>query len=219
MTIAARTIIENTQEVLNDHRGVRYPASLLVRYLNQSQRDTINHRPDVTATSANFALAEGDEQTLPPEASSLIDIPSHATGRKARITKTPLNKLDAVDPFWRSQNKVGEILHFCYDPRDSRTFYTYPPAIAGTLVRLQYSAYPTDVPAPSGNGKEASTVTGVISLADKWQSALEAFVLGYAYKKDIEGAGNMDASLHYIQLGMSILGVQLQVEKAIGPRD
>lgn len=219
MPIQARTIVEDVQEALNDLRGVRYPASLLVRYINRSQRDMQTHRPDVTARLIDFTLAAGDVQTLPAEAASLIDMPSHVTGRRARITKTDLNKIDAIDPYWRSSSRVGEILHFMHDVRNPRTVYTYPPAIAGTQVKLLISTYPTDVPAPSGDGRLASTVTGVISVDDKWQTVLTSYVMGYAYEKDVEGAGNLEMSQSYIQRALTLLGVQLQVDKAIGPRE
>lgn len=219
MPIQARTIVEDVQEALNDLRGVRYPASLLVRYINRSQRDMQTHRPDVTARLIDFSLAAGDVQELPAEAATLIDMPSHATGRKARITKSDLNKIDAIDPYWRSSGRVGEILHFMHDLRNPRTVYTYPPAAAGTQVKLLISTYPVDVPAPSGDGRLASTVNGAISVDDKWQTVLTSYVMGYAYEKDVEGAGNLEMSQSYIQRALTLLGVQLQVEKAVGPRE
>lgn len=219
MPIQARTIVEDVQGALNDVRGVRYPASLLVRYINRAQRDMQTHRPDVTARTIDFTLVAGDVQSLPAEAASLIDMPSHVTGRRARITKTDLNKIDAIDPYWRSGTRVPEILHFMHDLRDPRTIYTYPPASAGTQVKLVISAYPADVPTPSGDGRLADTVSGFISVDDKWQTVLTSYVMGYAYEKDVEGAGNLEMSQSYIQRALTLLGVQLQVDKAVGPRE
>ncbi len=218
MTIAARTIIENCQEALHDKAGVRSPASALVRHLNKAQRWMQKARPDTTAMSMEWPLVAGFRQELPAYAASLIDITANVTGKRSRITKADLPLMDAALPNWRSLSGKTEVVHFMYDLRVPRQVLVYPPAAAGAVVDLEYSRYPQDVPAPTGDGKAFSTVIGDISVADKWQTALEALILHYAYAKDLEGAGNTAISVGYLQQAAQELGLELQAATTVEPK-
>jgi hypothetical protein len=113
-------------------------------------------------------------------------------------------------PNWRSGAQRAEIVHFCHDPRSPRVFHVYPPATAGTRVNLEASAYPIDIAAPAAPGEVASTVSGDISLADEWSTALLMLTLYYAYLTDVEALANVGLAAAYKQTAEKILGVQLQ---------
>lgn len=215
MSTLAKTIVSRCQSELNDVKGVRYPASLLCIYINQAQRDMQTLRPDVTATSAEYTLVAGHEQQLPDDAASLIEITSHVASPKGFISKADEYALNSVHPGWRNEPQRSQIVHWLYDIREPRSFGVYPPAIAGTKVHAKHSAYPVDVPNPTGDGKTADTVIGNVSVEDKWVGALHAMVMHYAYSKDLEGAGNMQLSQMYLQKAMTMLGIQLQADKSI----
>jgi hypothetical protein len=219
MSIAARTIIENCQEVLNDFVGDRYPASTLIRHLNKAQRWMQTVRPDVTATREVWSLAAGFLQSLPVNASTLIDIPGNATGKLSRITKVDLPLLDASAPNWRSQSPKTEVIHFVHDMRTPRQILVYPPVVAGAQVYLEHSAYPVDIPAPSGDGKNFATVTGDTSVEAKWQTALESLVLHFAYAKDLESPANAQLAGAHMQMASQMLGVELQSSANVAPKE
>ena len=154
---------------------------------------------------------------MPAAAASLIDIPSNTTGE--RITKTDLVLLDAVEPNWRKEAGVAVVKHFMHDLRMPRQFLVYPPASASASVEIEYSAYPTDVAAPSGDGKAYTTVSGNISLGDQWSTALLFMVLHYAYTKNVEFGGNAGLSSSYLQRAQQLLGVELQSTSTVAPKE
>jgi len=217
MPIPARTIVTNVLRILNDEAGVRYSATHAVNDLNKAQRDIQIARPDTTATIAELELVDGYRQIMPVEAALLIDIPSNASGLRNRITKVSKELLDAVQPGWRALPAGSQIVHFMHDLRNPRMIEVYPPASAGMLIDIEYSAYPTDVPPPSGAGLVASTVNGNIGLHDQWANALEDMVLHYAYSTDLEGIGNLNLSTAYLQKASQALGVQLQSSATVAP--
>lgn len=219
MAISAQTIIQNVQDALNDLDGTRYPASTLVRHLNKAQRWMQVARPDVTALVEVWSLAQGYKQELPTNVASLIDIPANAVGKFSKITKVDLPLLDASVPNWRSQSPKQEVAHFVFDLRTPRQVLVYPPATSAAKVYLEHSAYPQDVPEPSGDGRAFSTVTGQISVADKWQAALEALILHFAYAKDLESPANAQLSGAYLQMAAQTLGVELQAASNVSPKE
>lgn len=219
MPIAAQLIIQNCQDALNDLAGDRYPASTLVRHLNKAQRWMQTVRPDVTATREVWALATGFVQNLPANVAALLDIPANATGKFSRITKVDLPLLDASAPTWRSQSPKVEIAHFVNDMRTPRQVLVYPPAATGAQVYLEHSAYPTDIATPTGDGRAFGTVSGSISVQDKWQTALESLVLHFAYAKDLESPANAQLAAAHMQMASQILGVELQSSSNVAPKE
>lgn len=216
MATTAQSIILDAQTALQDPLGTRWAASELVRHLNRAQRVIQVARPDTTAVRAPFALAAGVRQTIPEAAASLIDIPCNTNGTP--ITKVDVVQLDAVQKGWRQLAQTASVTHFMHDLRLPRQFEVYPPAIAASSVDMEYSAYPTDVSAPSGDGKAASTVSGNISLGDQWAPALMHMVLHYAYLKDAEYNGNPELAVVHIQRAEQMLGVQLQATTTVAPK-
>jgi hypothetical protein len=219
MTITARLVIENCQDALNDLDGARYPASTLVRHLNKAQRWMQTLRPDVTAVREVWPLVPGFTQTLPANTAALLDIPANASGKYSRITKVDLPLLDASSPAWRSQAPKTEVIHFVHDLRMPRQILVYPPAAAGAQVYLEHSAYPVDVPAPTGDGRAYTTVAGPISVEDKWQTALESLVLHFAYAKDLESPANAQLAAAHMQMASQMLGVELQSSANVAPKE
>lgn len=216
MTITAQSIILDAQTTLQDPNGTRWTATELVRHLNRSQRDIHVARQDTTATTASVSLSAGFRQTIPANAASLIDIPCNTNG--AAITKISKLQLDAVMPGWRTGTQRSAVKHFMYELTHPRQFEVYPPVLANVLVDLEYSAYPTDVGAPSGDGKSYTTVSGNISLGDHWTTALLSMVLHYAYAKDAEYGGNKALSDSYLQKAEALLGTQVQSTASVAPK-
>lgn len=215
MTITAQSIILDAQTQLQDLEGVRWSASELVNHLNRAQRDIQTVRPDTTAVTASLTLAAGYKQAIPSSAAVLIDIAANTAGR--RITKVEAPLLDAVEPDWRSRPGSTVIAHFMHDLRNPRRFDVYPPAANSASVEIEYSAYPADVAAPTGDGKAYATVIGNISLQDQWSTALLCLVLHYAWAKDAEYGGNAATSSAFLQRASQILGAEIQSAATVAP--
>lgn len=218
MTIAAQYLVKQCQTTLFDLAGLRWPASDFVVYLNDAQRDLVMARPDASAVTVAFVPVAGARQTLPAASVSLIDIPRNSSGSKRSIRKVALEDLDSVNRDWRSMTGATEILHFAYDAREPNIFDVYPPAAAsGVSIDITYGAYPTDISAPSGDGRAFSTVSGNLSVSDQWATALYNYMLGRAYSKDAEYGGNVSLAVAYMGTFANLLGVQLQSSQTVAP--
>lgn len=216
MAVTAQSIILRAQVALQDETGVRWGAPELVRYLNDGQRELVRLRPDQKASTVVLALASGYRQTLGTAYMALIDITANAAGKRKRITKVDLAQLDAIEPSWRSKTPVSEVTHFCYDMREPRAFYVYPPVQAGVGVEAVVATYPVDVAVPSG--ASFATVAGNIDLADQWADALLNYVLFRAYSKDAEFGGNAQLAASYLGLFNAAVGSQLQSTALVAPK-
>lgn len=204
MATPAQSIIADAQIALQDPAGTRWPAFELLGYLNRAQNDIHVARPDTTATVKSVSLKAGARQTLPEEASALIDIPNNTNG--PAITKTDVVQLDAVNRNWRQMARTGTVVHFVHDLRNPRTFEVYPPA-QGARVDMEYSAYPVDV-----------LIDGNISLGDQWANPLYHLVLHYAWAKDAEFGGNAQLSAAHLARAEQMLGVELQTTATVAPK-
>lgn len=218
MTTSAQSIVLRASVALQDEDGVRWPADELVRHLNDGQRELARLRPDTKATTATVALSPGFRHTLPVAAMTLIDITHNTGGTKRGVTKTDMPMLDAVHRAWRSETASAEVTHFCYDLREPRTFFTYPPVNASASVEMVYTAYPVDLPIPASTTYIG--VTGDIDYDDKWAEALYNFVMFKAYSKDVEfGGGNVQLAAQYFQLFNTAIGTQLQATATVAPQN
>jgi hypothetical protein len=220
MTTAAQYLVKQCQTALFDLAGVRWPASDLVVYLNDGQRDLVLARPDANAVTASFVPVAGARQQLPAASMSLIDIPRNTSGNKRAIRKIAIEDLDSTNRDWRSMTGATEIVHFAYDPREPNIFDIYPPAAgAGASIEITYGAYPTDVAAPSSDGKAYGTVTGNIAVNDQWATALYNYMMGRAYAKDVEYGGNVQLAATYAGVFTNLIGVQLQSSQTVAPKN
>jgi len=218
MTTTAQYLIKEAQTTLQDLAGVRWPASELVVYLNDGQRDLILARPDANAVAASFVPVAGSRQQLPAASMSLIDIPRNTSGNKRAIRKVEMLALDSIDRDWQSQTGVSEFVNFMYDQREPNIFYLYPPAAGGAgSIEVIYGAYPTDIAAPSGDGKAYTTVSGNITPNDQWATSLYNYILYRAYSKDAEFGGNAALAASYMGVFTSLIGAQLQSSRAVAP--
>lgn len=218
MTITAKSIVESVQRAGNDYAGDRIPASDIIPHINQAQRIIQILRPDATAAILTHALVAGARQSLPATAATFIGLLANSGGDKRHISKTEMDLLDACTGSWRSDAQSGVIVHFLYEPRSPRTFWVYPPAVAGTEVELEASLYPVDLLPPSGDGKAASTAIGNISLNDEFEQALICLTLHLVMRTDLEGVLNLNLSQGYLMQASSLLGVQLSAVKEVADK-
>lgn len=216
MTTTVQSIIQRAHDALQDNDGVRWPATELVRYLNDGQRALCVVRPDASSAYAALVPVAGVRQTLPASAISLMDVPCNTSGRAIR--KVDQLALDCVNRDWRSAAGVSAFTNFTYDPREPRVFCLYPPATGGVgSVDVVYSVYPSDVPTPSGAAY--TTCTGNMSVVDQWDTAMLNYVLGRAYAKDAAFGGNKVLSDSYMAAFVAMIGGQLQASQTVAPKE
>jgi len=190
-TILASAIVDRAEIILQDTTNVRWPASELLGWLNEAQRDICAIYPDLCATTANITLVAGTKQSLPAGGAALLKVIRNmgvggaSPGNAMR--KVPQEILDSQVPAWHSQSTVTDLKHYIYDPRAPHVFYVYPPSVASNVIEALYSVAPT----------EMATLATVITIDDVWAGALLDGVLYRAYSKDLAEVGNADrAMLH-----------------------
>lgn len=216
MPISAQSVIRRCVDTLQDNTSIRWPIGELVRYMNDGQREVILYRPDAMVTNASRTLSTGSRQTIPDGGSKLIEVVRNSGGNRRAVRMTNREILDAQTPGWHNLPGTVEILHYMYDPRDPRVFYTYPPASSGAALDLVYSAYPADIAEPA-DGAQYTAVSGSISLPDIYGNILSDYVLYRAYSKDSEYAGNANrAQAHYAAFA-NALGIEIKATVGVAP--
>ena len=224
MTISAQSIIRRATDLLQDQTSVTWPASELVRWLNDAQRAIVKARPDAMNTTTTMTLAAGSRQdldnaALTPPPAKLIEITRNmaATSSKGAVTLIPRKVLDAQTPNWHNIPGTVNILHYMFDARDPKTFYVYPPALATAQLEVMYAAYPTDITEPS-DGALWSVVTGNLSLPDIYADDVLNLILFRAYSKDMESAGNEARAAAYLNMVTASLGAEIAATVAVAPK-
>ena len=209
-TIAASTILDKAQTILQDTSGVRWPDEELLGWLNDGQREIVIYKPNASVKNQAVALVAGTKQTLPADGVQLIDLPRNmgngsTPGRAIRITMREV--LDAQVPNWHALTQSTEIKHYTYTLLDPKTYYVYPPAVAGTQVEMVYTATPANV------GSTASAIT----IDDIYQTVLLDYVLYRAYSKDTEYAPDGNRAAAHQNAYLAAIGGKARVEAAVNP--
>tara|TARA_R100000278_G_scaffold123163_2_gene111614 strand:+ start:4546 stop:5262 length:717 start_codon:yes stop_codon:yes gene_type:complete len=220
-TLTGTNIIDRARYVLQDSSGVRWTDAELLDYINDSQREIVNIKPEATATHANVLLAAGTEQTLPSGGLRLIKITRNmsgsaadATGSKSiRIVEEDL--LNSIEPDWHDPTVTGASAHgsviknYIFDGDDPKKFYVYPGVKSGSsaYVELIYSKLPTNL----------SAVSSTIDIEDTYGNAILNFVLYRSYLKDAEYAGNQQRAGSHYQLFLNSLGAGGSAEAFLDP--
>lgn len=224
MTITAQSIIRRATDILQDQTSIRWPANELVRWLNDAQRSVIKQRPDAMNTTSTMTLVAGtrqdlDNANLSPAPAKLIEITRNmaAGSNKGAVTKVARSILDSQTQGWHNVAPVINVLHYMFDPRDPKTFYVYPPAMATAQLEVMYSAYPTDIPEPA-DGLTYTSVTGNMSLPDIYADDVLDLILARAYSKDAEFAGNAQLAVSYAAKVNASLGSEASATVAVGPK-
>lgn len=205
-TITAQTIIDRAQIILQDTTAIRWTEDELLGWLNDGQREIASLRPDASAVAAAFTTVAGTKQTLPANATALLDVVRTVGGSAVR--KVPQAILDAQRPGWHSESS-GAAKHFCYDPRTPKVFYLYPPSAGAVQLDIKYQAPPADVAA----------IGAVINIDDAYMTALIDYVLFRAYSKDADYTANEGRALSARKSFENTLGLKAQADAAATPRD
>lgn len=218
MTVAVNTIVSRAQTILQDVTGIRWPATELVDWLNDAQREIVLFKPDAGAATAVVAMAVGTKQDIPTGGNRLLRVvrnmsaASAGLGRRAvRIVEREI--LDAQVPDWHNPAVTGDaahtttIKHYCYDEQNPRSYYVYPGASSTSAwLEIVYSADPAVIAAGAN-----------IGLPDVFANAILDYMLYRAYSKDADfNAHAARAGTHYQMFMTSVTG-KVQIDGMTTP--
>lgn len=207
MSTTARSIIERAQAQLQDAAGVRWPATELLGWLNDGQREVVILKPNSHVKNIAVRLASGTKQSLPTDGVQLIDVvrnmgaDGNTPGRAIRIVMREI--LDAQVPNWHIATAAVEVKHYVYSLLDPKNFYVYPPQPAANqgYVEMVYGAAPAD-----------ATLNGPITLDDIYQNVLVDYILYRAYSKDTEYAADQNRAATHQNAYIAALTGKAKVE-------
>jgi hypothetical protein len=215
MAIAAQTIVDAVELILQDPSNIRWSADELLSYLNEAQRTVVLFKPDANSIYTTHLLAFGDRQTIPSDGIRLLDVLRNVSAdptKETAISQVSRSELDSVFNLWHTHVSGSApwdvVQHYVYDPMDPQNFYVYPAPIGGNpQVILTYAAVPSDITALTAN----------ITLPDIYQAALTDYVCYRAYGKDSESAINNQLKEQYWGQFMRTLNTQVTVEANTQP--
>ena len=199
-TITAGAIIDKAEIILQDTTNARWPSDELLGWLNDGQREIVLQKPDSYAQNEAMELSSGTKQSIPSGGIQLIDVirnmgaDGSTAGNVVRLIDRRI--LDDQNPDWHSEEQDTSIEHYCFDDRDPKRFYVYPPADGTTQLEIVYASAPTSV----------SETTGTITLDDIYSNALLDYILYRAYLKDAGYTANNQRAMSAFRSFMASLG-------------
>ncbi len=211
--IAVQDIIDRVTDLLLDKDRAadeaRWADDELIRWINDSRMAIITRKPSACAKIATQALVAGSYQTIPFNGTQLFDVICNmgaGTTPGRSIRRTDRQNLDDDDPYWHSTTQASVISQFTFDDRNPKDFFVYPPAVAGTNVRISYAAIPDAV----------ATVSDNLDIGLEAMDAVVNYVAYRAKSKDSEYANAAEAAGFYGAFGEA-LGLQAQSQNMASP--
>lgn len=204
------TVLEVVTEVraqLQDASKRYWSDAELVDYLVDGRMALYSIKPEVYETTEEVTLVAGPMQTL-PNGSDVLFRPLHnvTAVSQREITTVDGQLLARARPRWRSQAEADEIVHVLYRDTEPKVYEVYPPAKAGTKIKLSYAKPPEQLDTDDLVGTSpALTAEGDLA----W--ALIAYCLHRAFAKQADtspDAGQMSG--HYLQLFTMRVGGETQ---------
>ena len=215
MTIPVQDIVTRVCDLLLDtdrsnDNSVRWGDAELIRWINDSRMALLTRRPNSCSKISNFTLVDGTQQAIPSDGVELIDIVRNmgmdgATVGKS-IRRTDRQNIDDSDMNWHAGTPSASISQFTFDDRLVKTFFVYPPAIAGTQILGVYAAIPAQV----------SALTDTLGIDLENMDAVVNYVCYRAKSKDSEYANAAEAAAFYGAFNDAI-GVNMQTQAANTP--
>lgn len=207
-TLTAAYTIDKAELILQDTTNIRWSEAELLGWFNDGQREIVMVRPDTYVQTVSHPLVAGTRQTIPSNGYQLIKVVrnmgANGTTPGRVVRKVPEEQLDSSTPDWHASTPSAITLHYTFDPRQPRSFYVYPPAVAGNTVELVYSTSPPPLAAK----------TDVQLIDDVYANALLDYVLYRAYSKDATSAANIPRATAHRQAFENSLGLKAAADGA-----
>lgn len=200
-SFTAQLMITKIRLLAQDPNGVRWGDLELLNWLNDAQREIVLYKPDAKAINTSIKLASGTKQSIPAMGLSLIKVVRNmgaagTTPGKA-ILLVDAAILDSQIPDWHTATASGVALHYCYDDRDPKSFYVYPPQpVSSQYAEIVYAAHPAPM----------STYSSKTDLDDLYINAMVDYAMYRAFSKDADFAGNGQRAMAHFQAFMAAVG-------------
>lgn len=180
MILTAADVCNLARTELQDASKKFWSDQELLDYLNDGRDAMYMAAPRVYEFTEVVTLAEGSRQTLPNNSKRLMNLQENVTADSKRFC-TPINRelLTRLRPGWRGEDASDEILHYVYVESEPTVYEVYPPAMAGTQVRMSYAKPPAKLVLGVGDALPTTSLTEEAELA----RALIQYVLAKAFTK------------------------------------
>jgi hypothetical protein len=197
-------------DIMKDDDRTRWSLAERIRWANEAMGAILIRRPAAFASTTIKELVAGTHQTV--TSAQLLDvvrnIGANGTTAGRSIRRTDRQLLDDSNPDWHKAKPKGEIRSYTFDDRVPKTFYVYPPAIAGTKVELLEAVLPPEVAEDDEQGQ--------FDIGFEYLEAVINYVCYRANSKDSEEANAAVASSFYAAFEAA-LGNQAQAGINVSP--
>ncbi len=204
-TIVVQDTIDKARADLVDDDAVTWSDADLIEDYNEAIRAFVQVKPDSAQVTGFIPLVAGTVQTLPAGGTIVFDVFENEVSER-RITQVDEELLDEVSRFWPAGNKVEDVRHFCYDPRNKNQYRVWPPNDGTGSVRASYAAVPPPV-----------AYLDVLPIGDQWEPAIYAYILGAAYRRNTQRQ-DLTKSTAYMGRFAQLLGLGAAAEGVTSPK-
>ncbi|PHV09857.1 phage adaptor protein [Chitinimonas sp. BJB300] len=204
--LTALAVTQRFGYVVQDSEHIRWTEPELLRWISDAQVAIVVRRPSANPRTVAHALVAGSKQSLPAGAISLLDVIRNVEadgitpGRAIRMVDR--RTLDEQMPDWHAMPAATRIVHAMYNMGDPKSFYVYPPALAGSRIELTYSDTPPDI----------ERLSDALALDRLYLTAIVDYLLYRGYAKDAAYAANAGLAEAYFNAFESQVGTLNQVE-------
>lgn len=205
MSILASTILSSVATTLLDGAQRTWGEDEKLNYLNEALRATAAVHNDFYVVALPFALAVGEEQSIPGDGVGLIDVPRNTGGRV--VTQVDKGLLDESNRFWPAATKQSVVEHFTFDARNPRRFVVFPPNNGTGIVDLIYAATPPQV----------NYTQETIDVQASYEPALIQYVLSRCWAKNSKRQDLVKSGACLQQWG-TLLGLDSKTVAAMTPK-
>lgn len=220
MTIKVGDVVKFVSAQLNDQGTIpytRWTQQNLIDYLNRGLIQIGTFRPDAYTSSQTLTLVAGAQQTLPANYSFLKSLDYNADSSNcpgSPITEANLELLRAF--FKKPCGPTGgaadyRVTSYSYDQRNPHIFYVSPP-VPDDAAGLQVTGTVIS-PAPQYAVSDITANTA-IAIDQKYENALEAWMLYEAYNIDTESTSSRQTKLDNYGAFWKTLGIEYKQESA-----
>lgn len=207
----ASVILAAVRRLLTDSAAQRWTDADLLRWLSAAQRQVAVVRPDASAKRATVSLADGIEQQLPADGtkflSALHNVNADDTLGRG-VTLTTRDELNTSRPGWTGDVPADRVRQYTFDPDTPLMFEVWPPAIAGTKLRIAYAFAPP----------ELTATTSDLGVPDTYEGPLTDFVCARCYMEDSDNASNKGRAADHMAVAMQALTGKAQTDGAAMPK-
>lgn len=208
----AQALLTRAARLLLDKTGARWTPDELIDWLNDGCREVVMVKPAANAVNAAITMTAGTKQTIPDgDIQFLRAIRNMGAGKAtpgAAVTPADWQAMDAYNPNWHIDTAADVVVHWLYDDRDPRHFYTWPPNTGQGSLEIVDSAVPTVV----------TDAEDPLPLADIYFNPLLNYTLFRALSKSSKDANAKKEAGNAYTLFLNSLGIFDRAQASVDAR-